>query len=179
MTVAENLFGSLLPDIITSPPGGVSHHLAMRLREVESRNITYVDSGWPIFWKEASGSNVRDVDDNIYIDLSGAFGVALIGHAHPKVVHALQGQGQELIHGMGDIHPPVRKIELIERLCGIVPWVDAQAVLTTTGSEAVEVALKTARIATGKPGIVALRGGYHGLTMGALAVTDRAPIRSY
>ena len=179
MTVAENLFGSLLPDIITSPPGGGSSHLAMRLREVESRNITYVDSGWPIFWKEASGSNVRDVDDNIYIDLSGAFGVALIGHAHPKVVHALQAQGQELIHGMGDIHPPVRKIELIERLCGIVPWVDAQAVLTTTGSEAVEVALKTARIATGKPGIVALRGGYHGLTMGALAVTDRAHFRSY
>ena len=55
MTAAENLFGSLLPDIITSPPGGVSNHLAMRLREVESRNITYVDSGWPIKWKEASG----------------------------------------------------------------------------------------------------------------------------
>ena len=139
MTAAEHLFGSLLPDIVTSPPGGVSRDLTMRLREVESRNITYVDSGWPIFWKEASGSNVRDVDDNIYIDLSGAFGVALIGHAHPKVVHALQAQGQELIHGMGDIHPPVRKIELIERLCGIVPWVDAQAVLTTTGSEAVAV----------------------------------------
>ncbi len=134
MTAAENLFGSLLPDIITSPPGGVSRDLTMRLREVESRNITYFDSGWPIFWKEASGSNVRDVDDNIYIDLSGAFGVALIGHAHPKVVHALQGQGQELIHGMGDIHPPVRKVELIERLCGIVPWVDAQAIYTVFGN---------------------------------------------
>ncbi len=179
MTVAEPLFGSLLPDIITSPPGGISRHLAKRLRSVESRNITYFDVGWPIFWKEASGSNVRDVDHNLYIDLSGAFGVALIGHAHPRVVHALQAQGEELIHGMGDIHPPVRKVELIERLCRIVPWVDAQAVLTTTGSEAVEVALKTARIATGKPGIVAFRGGYHGLTMGALAVTDRAHFRSY
>ena len=179
MTAAEHLFGSLLPDIVTSPPGGVSRRLAKRLREVESHNITYVDSDWPIFWKEANGSNVRDVDDNIYIDLSGAFGVALIGHAHPEVVHALQAQGEEMIHGMGDIHPPVRKVELIERLCGIVPWVDAQAILTTTGSEAVEVALKTARIATGKPGIVAFNGGYHGLTMGALAVTDRAHFRSY
>jgi len=179
VTVAEPLFGSLLPDIVTNPPVAASRDLAKRLRKVESRNITYVSSGWPIFWKEASGSNVRDVDHNMYIDLSGAFGVALIGHAHPAVVHALQAQGAELIHGMGDIHPPVRKVELIERLCGIVPWIDAQAVLTTTGSEAVEVALKTARIATGKPGIVAFRGGYHGLTMGALAVTDRAHFRSY
>ena len=179
MTVAEPRFGSLLPDILASPPGGVSRSLAKRLKAVESRNITYVDSGWPIFWQEARGSNVRDVDGNVYIDLSGAFGVALIGHAHAGVVRALRVQGENLLHGMGDIHPPVGKVELIERLCGIAPWVGAQAVLTTSGSEAVEVALKTAQIATGKPGIVAFKGAYHGLTMGALAVTDRAHFRSY
>ncbi|HIN79019.1 MAG TPA: aminotransferase class III-fold pyridoxal phosphate-dependent enzyme, partial [Gemmatimonadetes bacterium] len=107
MTVAEPRFGSLLPDILASPPGGVSRSLAKRLKAVESRNITYVDSGWPIFWQEARGSNVRDVDGNVYIDLSGAFGVALIGHAHAGVVRALRVQGENLLHGMGDIHPPV------------------------------------------------------------------------
>ena len=179
MTVAEPRFGSLLPNIITKPPGRLSKDFIKRLREVESRNVTHLRSGWPTFWERACGSNVQDVDGNIYLDLSSAFGVALIGHTNPRVVQALKVQGEQILHGMGDIHPPAKKVELLERLCGIVPWTDARAVLATSGSEAIEIALKTARLTTGKSGVVSFHGAYHGLTMGALAVTDRAHFRSH
>ncbi len=98
-------FGALLPDISVQPPADASRAMAKRLRAVESRNITYIDDGWPIFWQEARGANVRDVDGNVYIDLSSAFGVALSGHAHPAVVSAVNEQSGILMHGMGDVHP--------------------------------------------------------------------------
>ena len=170
-------FGSCLPELITSPPGPASRAFADRLRAVESRNVTFVSDGWPLFWEEASGSNVRDADNNTYIDLTSAFGVALLGHSHPDVTAAVTKQANLLIHGMGDVHPPTAKLEFLERLARLAPWDSAKAVLATTGSEAVEIALKTAHLATGKPGVLAFEGGYHGLTPGSLAVTARADFR--
>jgi 4-aminobutyrate aminotransferase-like enzyme len=175
---SEDGFGALLPDIRVQPPAAVSRAMAERLRAVESRNITYIDDGWPIFWREARGANVRDVDENVYIDLSSAFGVALLGHAHPAVVSAVREQSGTLMHGMGDVHPSGHKLDLLERLCALTPWNEARAVLASTGSEAVEIALKTAQVATGRPGVLAFRGGYHGLTLGALAVTQREHFRT-
>ena len=78
---------------------------------------------------------------------------------------------------MGDVHPPTRKLDLLERLCDLAPWPRSRAVLSSTGSEAVETALKTAHVATGRPGVLAFEGGYHGLTLGSLAVTERAHFR--
>jgi 4-aminobutyrate aminotransferase/(S)-3-amino-2-methylpropionate transaminase len=152
--------------------------MADRLRAVESRNITYVGEGWPIFWEEARGANVRDADGNVYIDLSSAFGVALLGHAHPSVVSAVREQAGALMHGMGDVHPSRLKLDLLERLCSLAPWDEARAVLASTGSEAVEIALKTAHLATSRPGVLAFEGGYHGLTLGSLAVTEREHFRA-
>jgi 4-aminobutyrate aminotransferase/(S)-3-amino-2-methylpropionate transaminase len=79
---------------------------------------------------------------------------------------------------MGDVHPPVQKVQLLERLCGLAPWSDTKATLASTGSEAVEIALKTAALATNRPGIVAFEGGYHGLTLGSLATTERTHFRA-
>jgi 4-aminobutyrate aminotransferase/(S)-3-amino-2-methylpropionate transaminase len=78
---------------------------------------------------------------------------------------------------MGDVHPPTKKLELLERLVSVAPWNDARVALANTGSEAVEIALKTARLASGRPGILAFEGGYHGLTLGSLAVTERPHFR--
>jgi 4-aminobutyrate aminotransferase-like enzyme len=144
---------------------------------VESRNVTFVGERFPVFWEEARGANVRDADGNEYLDLSAAFGVALAGHAHPRITERAARQAATLMHGMGDLHPPVPKLELLERLAALAPWPDARAVLGTSGSEAVEIALKTALLATGRAGVVALSGGYHGLTVGSLAVTDRELFR--
>ncbi len=170
-------FGALLPDIGVQPPAAVSRTMSECLRAVESRNVTYVADGWPIFWQEARGANVRDVDGNVYVDLTSAFGVALLGHTHPAVVAAVREQSGTLMHGMGDIHPSGPKLDLLERLCALAPWSEARAVLASTGSEAIEIALKTAQLATGRPGVLALRGGYHGLTLGSLAVTEREHFR--
>jgi len=148
------------------------------LRAVESRNVTYVDDDWPVFWEEARGANVRDADGNVYVDLTGGFGVALLGHGHPGVEAALARQADRLVHGLGDVHPPSAKVTLLERLAGAMPWRVAKGVLASTGSEAVEVALKTAHLATGKPGVIAFEGGYHGLTLGSLAVTWRPHFRA-
>lgn len=165
--------GRLLPKLRTPPPGPASRRLAKRLRAVESHNITHVADAWPVFWEEARGANVRDADGNVFLDLTAAFGVALLGHAHPGVVEAVKRQADALVHGMGDVHPPTIKLRLLERLARIAPWPGARAVLSSTGSEAVEAALKTALVATGRPGVLAFEGAYHGLTLGALAATDR------
>lgn len=170
-------FGALLPEIRVLPPGPASRALAQRLRAVESPSVTYMAEGWPVFWDAAAGSNVRDADGNVYLDLTGGFGVAFLGHAHPAVKRAVADQAERLVHGMGDVHPPALKVELLERLCGLAPWREARGVLASTGSEAVEIALKTALLATGKPGVLAFEGGYHGLTLGSLAVTHRGHFR--
>ncbi|MCG6957002.1 MAG: aspartate aminotransferase family protein [Gemmatimonadetes bacterium] len=175
--MSRTALGQRLPEIRVPPPGPASRALARRLRDVESRNVTQVTEKWPVFWDEARGANVRDADGNVYLDLTGAFGVALLGHAHPAVVESVRAQAGRLLHGMGDVHPPSGKVELLERLAALSPWEDARVVLSSTGSEAVETALKTALMATGRPGILAFEGGYHGLTMGALAATARSLFR--
>jgi len=177
-------FGELLPQVTVPPPGPASRALAERLRGVESRNVTFLGDRFPVFWEEARGANVRDADGNVYLDLTGAFGVALLGHRAPAVETAVLRQAGRLVHGMGDVHPPSVKVELLERLAAAVAegtggrLEGCRTVLATSGSEAVEVALKTAHLATGRPGVVAFRGGYHGLTMGALSATARPYFRA-
>ncbi len=149
---------------------------AARLSRVESRNVTFLDRP-PPFWTDAEGSEVRDAAGNVYLDLSGAFGVAFAGHRHPTVMDRVAAQAGRLVHGMGDIHPPAVKVEFLEALAERMPWPDARAILGLSGSDAVEAALKTAQLATGRIGIVAFEGSYHGLTLGALAATHRKHFR--
>jgi len=78
---------------------------------------------------------------------------------------------------MGDVHPPAARIRLLERLGELSPWPETRGVLANSGAEAVEIALKTALMHTGRPGVLAFEGGYHGLTLGALAVSARREFR--
>ncbi len=174
---SPDTLGRALPSVRVAPPGPASRRLAQRLRGVESRNVTYLGDRWPVFWEEARGANVRDVDGNVFLDLTGAFGVALLGHRHPGVVAAVAEQSDLLIHGMGDVHPPALKVSYLERLAERLPWTESRTVLANSGSEAVEIALKTGQLVTGRPGILAFEGSYHGLTLGALAATDRELFR--
>ena len=149
---------------------------AERLARVESRNITSLEPP-PPFWTEASGARVRDADGREYLDFTGAFGVAFAGHRHPLVVERIRSQAGRLVHGMGDIHPPAVKVEFLESLTALMPWPETRAILGLGGSDAVEAALKTAQLATGRPGVIAFEGSYHGLTLGALATTHREHFR--
>ncbi|MBV8434109.1 MAG: aspartate aminotransferase family protein [Candidatus Eremiobacteraeota bacterium] len=160
-----------LERIVTAVPGPRSRELARALRAHESRNVTYLGDDFPVFWESASGALVRDVDENRYLDLTAAFGVANAGHGNPYVVTAIARQAERLAHGMGDVHPTETRVRLLEKLGGILPEGLDKIFLATTGSEAVEAALKTAMLATGKARFAAYRGAYHGLSLGALTVS--------
>lgn len=168
---------ALEPELLTEIPGPGSLALAKRLAGAESQNVTCTDPA-PIFWQRAAGSNVWDVDGNRFVDLTAAFGVANVGHAHPKLVSAIAIQAASLLHGMGDVHPPAIKVELLEALVNRYPGgAPALGVLSSSGSDAVETAIKTALLATGRPGILAFEGAYHGLAFGALDTTWREDFR--
>lgn len=150
--------------------------LARRLALVESRGVTCLQPA-PPFWTEAEGSTVVDADGRRRLDFSAAFGVAFAGHRHPLVARRLAAQANRLVHGMGDVQPPAVKVEFLEALAALLPWPDARVLLGLTGSDAVEAALKTAQLATGRTGVVAFEGAYHGLALGALAATHREHFR--
>jgi 4-aminobutyrate aminotransferase-like enzyme len=177
LTKATRLTGTALPELVTDIPGPRSRALAARLATVESRNVTRLDPP-PIFWSEARGANVRDVDGNIYIDLTSGFGVATAGHANPSVAAAIAAQAEQLPHALGDVYPADIKLLLLERLERIMPGELGVSVLANSGAEAVEAALKSAALRTGKTGILAFRGAYHGLTYGALATTHHSHFRA-
>jgi len=172
----------MLPELLTPIPGPRSRELAVELRAHESRNVTYVSPGFPVFWERAHGANVWDVDGNRFLDLTSGFGVASLGYTPKKIVAAVQDQVARLYHAMGDVHPSAEKAALCRRLSQLTfgKWQRGAAgkvILTNSGSEAVEAALKTAYLATKRRGVLAFTGGYHGLGYGALTVTGRKLFR--
>jgi len=125
----------------------------------------------PPVWARAQGSEVWDADGRRYLDLSSGFGVATVGHANPHVVEAVQRQSELLLHGLGDLHPTDVRARLAERLAGVAPFGLTRMLFHLTGGGAVELALKTARLATGREEVVGFENGYHGTSLGALAVS--------
>jgi len=176
----------VLPEIVTPIPGPRSLELAQKLHRYESQNVTYLAEDFPIFWQRAEGTNVWDADGNRFLDLTSAFGVCGLGHTHPAVRSALVAQSADLMHAMGDVHPTAVKAELCRQLSAMTfeRWNAGygKVVLGNSGSDAVEAALKTSLLYTGKPGVIAFTGGYHGLGLGALSTVGipyfRDPFRA-
>ena len=161
-----------------------------QLRDYESRNVTFLDPDgtWPIVWERARGVHVWDTEGKRYLDLTAAFGVAAAGHANPGVVRAGQRQMAKLLHAMGDVHPHALKAQLARELSRLTfeRWaphahratrITGKAIFCNSGFEAVEAALKTALLATGRRGLIAFAGAYHGLGYGALNATHRNHFR--
>jgi acetylornithine/succinyldiaminopimelate/putrescine aminotransferase len=170
--------GQELPRIISAVPGPRSRALAQRLVAVENPEVTCLLDPPPIFWSSGAGVNVIDADGNRYVDLLAGFGAAVLGYAHPELTAAVSSQAGELQHAMGDVYPAAQKVELLEALVRVLPGDLGHAILSSSGSDAVESALKTALVATGRPGVVAFEGDYHGLGFGALDTTHRADFRA-
>lgn len=170
--------GDLPPRIVTPPPGARARRFADSLARSEAPGVNTLGAKLPILWQEAVGANVLDVDGNVYVDLTSGFGVAAVGHRHPAVVAAIQHQSGILLNALGDVNAHPLRCQLADRLCRLAPVDDAQVFFTCSGAEAVEVALKTACLATGLPGVLAFRPAYHGSTLGALAVTSREEFRA-
>ena len=164
----------MLPKIVTPVPGPGSRQLAALLSKYENRNVTYLAPDFPVFWARASGANVWDVDQNRFLDLTAGVAVAAHGHTHSLVRAAMIDQSAKLLHAMGDVHPSENKPLLCQRLSQITfeRWGlgIGKTTLCNSGFEAVEVAIKTSLLHSGKPGVIAFNGGYHGLGYGALEV---------
>jgi 4-aminobutyrate aminotransferase-like enzyme len=166
MSVATDRFER----IVSAVPGPRSRALLATIARCEPQGVTFVGARYPVVWANASGALVTDVDDNRYIDLTAAFGVANVGHTNPRVAAAVAAQAHTLVQAMGDVHPSAVKARLLERLAAIAPGDLQKTYLTTGGAEAVEFALKTALLATGKSRFLAFEGAYHGLSVGTLGV---------
>ncbi len=117
------------------------------------------------------GSWLVTPDGDRYLDYTSGIGVTNTGHAHPRVVAAVQAQAAKLLHGQQNIvyhEPGLRLYERLSRLLPGGPW---SAFLANSGAEAVEAAVKLARVATGRPAIIAFRYGFHGRTAQTMALT--------
>jgi 4-aminobutyrate aminotransferase-like enzyme len=115
-----------------------------------------------VIWARAEGSRVWDAEGREYLDLSAGFGVAALGHRNPRVMEAIAAQ--PVVHALGDLAEAEVAVALRRRL----PW---PAKFGVTGEDAVEIALRTALLVTGRPGIMAFGGAYHGTGLLALAAT--------
>jgi 4-aminobutyrate aminotransferase-like enzyme len=170
--------GTALPRIVVPPPGPRSRALAARGAASETGPAVGILNGaFPIAWAAARGANVVDLDGNRYVDLTGGFGAALVGHRNPRVVAAIERQASRLLHGLGDAAPHPERVALAAELSSRGPIRGGRVYFAGSGAEAVDLALKTAHLATGRPGIVAFEGGYHGTSLGALRATSRPEFR--
>ena len=162
----------MLPEIVTTIPGPRSRALAAKLSRFEAREVTWLAEDFPIFWERGDGVNIWDVDGNRFLDFTSAFAVSGLGHGTKPLRTALAAQAEKLLHAMGDVHPAAAKAELCEQLSRITfeRWAigTGKTILGNSGSDAIEAALKTALLHSGKPGVISFEGGYHGLGFGAL-----------
>jgi 4-aminobutyrate aminotransferase/(S)-3-amino-2-methylpropionate transaminase len=176
--------GAEPPLMRTTPPGAMSRAWLQRLQSVDApwtetrrakrAELTGLDHA-PIVLSSAKGSNVFDLDGNRYVDFVAAFGACLVGHGNTRIARTLEMQAERLMFGLGDVYPSDAKIGLTERLARLFPEPGARVMLGLSGADAIDAAIKTALLATGRPGIVAFEGGYHGLATGPLATCGLHP----
>ena len=145
--------------------------LAARRDSAVARGVASATS---IFAERAENAELWDVEGNRYVDFAGGIAVLNTGHRHPKVIAAAKAQEDHYTHTSFQVVPYEPYIELAEKLNSLAPG-DHQkkSLLVTTGAEAVENAVKIARAATGRPGIIAFTGGYHGRTLLTLGMTGK------
>lgn len=148
------------------------------LHNYEAPCVSTISMGHkPIVLKHGHGMVIEDADGKKYLDFVAGFGTLSCGHANPRILRAIKEQGELLLQGMGDVHPSQVRAELCEKLISVAPAGLTKAAILTTGSDAVEMALKLASAATGKSGVLSFTGAYHGQTIGALSVTDEQVLR--
>jgi 4-aminobutyrate aminotransferase len=160
---------SLLPNLLTSLPGPKAKGIIERDRAVLSTSYTRC---YPLVVKRGEGAIIEDVDGNQFLDFSAGIAVVATGHAHPRVVQAIQKQAAEFLHMSGTDFYYEGMVRLAEKLAALAPGNAPHRVyFGNSGSEAIEAAIKLARYHTGRDKFIAFLGSFHGRTMGALSLT--------
>ena len=158
-------------DIRTEIPGPRSRAILERERNAVAHPLIV---HLPIVAADAYGSTITDVDGNTFIDFTGGVGVLNVGHGHPRVVEAVQEQVGRFLHTDFTVVPYESYVALAERLGALVPISGpTRAAFFNAGTEAVENAVKFARLYTGRPAVIAFEGAFHGRTMLSLTMTSK------
>src|ERR1700758_3447057 len=171
--MTANTMTAIGPKIKTALPGPN----AKRVLEGDEKYVSpsYTRS-YPLVAKSGRGVVVTDVDGNEFFDFSAGIAVTSTGHCHPEVVAAIQKQAGELIHMSGTDFYYESMVQLAERLSRIAPMPGPHKIYYgTSGTEAIEAALKLARYHTKRQNVIAFFGAFHGRTMGALSLTASKP----
>ncbi len=154
-------------------PGPKAKELLKRDKAVISQSYP---RAYPFIMDHGRASEVWDVDGNRYIDLAAGIAVCSTGHSHPKVVKAIKEQADRFLHISSDFYNPIW-IEFSEKMAAIAPFKSpAKVFLGNSGTEAVEAAIKLARIHTGRQQFIAFFGAFHGRTIGSLSFTASKPV---
>ncbi len=155
----------------TSIPGPKSKALGERRSKAVPRGLSHAT---PIYVAKTEGAILEDVDGNRYIDFAGGIGCLNTGHRAPGVLTAIERQLDRFLHTCVQVTPYECYVRLAERLNQITPGnFPKKTLFVNTGAEAVENAVKIARAATGRPGIIAFEDAFHGRTMMALSLTSK------
>lgn len=158
---------------MVAPPGPRSREAIAVQSKYESNVVSY-SKAIPIGFEEGRGATIKDMDGNVYIDFFGGAGVLNVGHCNPEVLKAVSEQERKLVHALD--FPTKPKLDLIKKLVEIAPGElkgNSKVFFGgPTGSDAVEAAIKLAKFNTGRRGVLAFEGAYHGMTSGALAVSS-------
>lgn len=157
-----------VPEIKEVPPGKKGRDLVQRDRKIMATSTKTSE----LVAERAKGALVWDVDGNLYVDFTSGIGVVNTGHCHPTVVEAISKQVNRLMHFAGtDFYYDIQ-VTLAERLAELAPGDFPKKVFyTNSGAESVEAAIKVAKWSTGRGRFLAFISGFHGRTMGALALT--------
>lgn len=157
--------------IVTDIPGPRSRALMARRSAAVPRALGH---SVPVFAASADGAQVTDVDGNVFLDFAGGIGVMNVGHSAPAVVAAIREQVERFSHTCFSVLPYEGYVSLAERLARLSPGTFAKKTLfANSGAEAIENAVKIARHATKRPGILCFEHGFHGRTLLALSLTSK------
>jgi 4-aminobutyrate aminotransferase / (S)-3-amino-2-methylpropionate transaminase / 5-aminovalerate transaminase len=158
-------------ELRTEIPGPRSREILDRELEAVARPLLVHG---PVVAAGARGATITDVDGNTFLDFVGGVGVMNVGHGHPKVLEAIHQQADRFLHTDFTVLPYELFVELAERLAAIAPISGAlRSAFFNAGTEAVENAVKLARLHTGRPAVIAFEGAFHGRTLLALTMTSR------
>ncbi|WP_221073751.1 4-aminobutyrate--2-oxoglutarate transaminase [Agarivorans aestuarii] len=150
----------------------------MNNQQLQERKQSVIARGqgnvYPVYAERALNAELWDVEGKRYIDFATGIAVCNTGHSHPKVVAAAKQQLDKFSHTCVMINPYESAVELAEKLVALAPGdSDKKAMFVTTGAEAVENAVKIARASTGRRGVIAFNGGFHGRTNLTMALTGK------
>src|SRR2546425_3438140 len=163
-----------VPDIKTRLPGPKAKAIIDRDKAVVSPSYT---RGYPLVIERGSGAMVEDVDGNVFLDCAAGIAVNSTGHSHPDVVRAITEQAGKFLHMSGTDFYYEQQVRLAEALAAIAPiHGGVRSFFGNSGTEAMEACLKLSRYATGRDNIIAFLGGFHGRTLGSLALTSSQAI---